>query len=242
MINAIDLAKLRNAEILQFGTDFSGLIDANDPADLNIVPQYNAFNIKLDETRGLFKLERISPITQELILLDERRDNAINGLTAVILGFIYHFNPSITQAANLLVNNLNIYGPGVGKQNLPSETTTLKAIVKDWETKPDLTAALVTLGLTSWVEELKEANQLFEQKYLERTQEYGAASPEKLKAKREELMETYYELRKFLDANSVLNNTPLYQKTISELNALIDQYNTLLNTRVKEVVVAPVAN
>ena len=62
---------------------------------------------------GLFKLERVNPITQELVLLDERRDKAINGLIAVINGFGNHFDTEISQSANLLTGSLNLYGVGV---------------------------------------------------------------------------------------------------------------------------------
>ena len=44
-------------------------------------------------------------------------------------------------------------------------------------------------------------------------------------------MIAYYELRKFIDANFVLHPSEAYQKLINGLNALIEQYNTILNTR-----------
>ena len=239
MINAIDLAKLRNSEFLQFGTTFSGLVVANNPVALNVEPQHLAFKLKLDETSGLFKLERVSPITEELVLLDERRDKADNGLTTVIEGYCSHFDAATAQAANLLTTNLNLYGTGVARLNTQAETSTIKGIVNDWETKPELTGAIAKLGLTAWVTELKTANLLYEQKYLERTQEYGAANPDTLKSKREEMMTAYYELRKFLDAYSIIQPGAAYEKTINEINALIDQYNTLLNSRATEPEVEP---
>ena len=234
MIDSIDLAKLRNSEFLQFGTTFSGLVIANNPVALNVEPQHLAFKLKLDETSGLFKLERVSPITEELVLLDERRDKADNGLTTVIEGYCSHFDAATAQAANLLTTNLNLYGTGVARLNTQAETSTIKGIVNDWETKPELTGAIAKLGLTAWVTELKAANLLYEQKYLERTQEYGAANPDTLKSKREETMSAYYELRKFLDANFVLHHSVAYEKLINELNALIAQYITLLNSRPAE--------
>ena len=231
MIDSIDLSKLRNAEFLQFGATFSGLVVANDPVALNVEPQQLAFKLILDEMSRLFKLERVSPITQELVLLDERRDRAINGLTTVIEGYCTHFEAATSKAANLLKANLSLYGVGVARLNTQAESATINAIVEDWDTKPELSAAIVKLGLGNWVDELVIANQLFGQKYIERTQEYGAANPDTLKAKREETMNAYYELRKFIDANSVLHPCEACEKLINELNALIDQYNTLLNTR-----------
>ena len=46
-------------------------------------------------------------------------------------------------------------------------------------------------------------------------------------------MTAYYELRKFLDAFSVIQASAVYEKTMNELNALIEQYNSLLNGRAK---------
>lgn len=244
MITAIDLRNLRNAEFLQFGATFSALVFANNPAVLNIVAQHTAFKSKLDEMSGLFVLQKVNPITEELILLDERRDRAMNGLTDIIKAYSVHFDAATSRAANLLAVNLNLYGVGVARMNTQAETSTINGIVHDWETKPELTTAIATLGLTGWVAELKAANQLYEEKYILRTQEYGAANPDTLKAKRDETMVAYYELRKFIEANSVVNPSAVYEKLIGELNALIDQYNELLNTRSAEPasVQAPASN
>lgn len=231
MVNTIDLAKLRNSEFLQFGDVFSKFVDSNDPVALNIAPQHLAFKLKLDETSGLFKLERSSPLTEELVLSDERRDKAINGITGVTESYCNHFVPATSLAARLLLASLNLYGIGIARLNTQAESKTINAIVKDWETKPELTAAVNMLGITDWVAELKTANQLFDQKYYERTEEYGAANPDTLKIKREETMTAYYELRKFIDANFVLHPGEAYEKLINGLNALIEQYNTIINTR-----------
>jgi tRNA A37 threonylcarbamoyladenosine modification protein TsaB len=231
MLTALNLPNLRNAEFLEFGTLFSGLVVANNPVVLNVAAQNSAFKSKLDEMAGLFKLEKVSPATQELVLLDERRDRAMNGLVALINGYCYHYDAATLQAANLLTENLNLYGVGIARLNTQAETSVLNGILNDWEGQPRLATAIATLGLSNWAAELKTANQLFEQKYLQRTQEYGAANPVTLRKKREETYITYYELRKFIEANSVINPSAAIEKLISELNALIDQYNELLGNR-----------
>jgi hypothetical protein len=230
MLNAIDLRTLRNGEFVQFGADFYGLVNANNPVDLNIETQLLAFKVELDETSALFILEKSSPLTQELILIDQRRDKSITGISAVINGYCYHFDAATANAANALAINLTLYGPGIAKLNFPTESASIDAIVNGWETKTELTAAITKLGLTTWVAELKAANLLFEQKYLQRTQEYGASNPNTMKEKREETVNAYNELRKFIDANSVLHPSAAYTKLVNELNALIDQYNTLIAT------------
>ena len=244
MIDAIDLMRLRNGEFLQFATNFSALVESNDPIALNVLKQHNNFKVAISVIEPLFKVERVNAFTQQLVLFDERRDKAITGLTTVIDGFCFHFNVLVAQAAKRLAADLQLFGTGVARQNYPAETASINGIISDWETKPELVAALDILGIEDWKDELKAANQVFDQKYLERVKEYGAANADTLKAKREETTNVYYELRKYLDANSVLHNSPDYEKTIKELNALIGQYNTLLNARLKEPVIktAPVVN
>ena len=123
--------------------------------------------------------------------------------------------------------------------NTQAETSTIDGIVNDWESKPELSAALTKLHLNDWVAELKTANQLFEKKYLQRTREYGAANPDTLKSKREEMLAAYYELRKFIEAYAAVNPSSNYEKLISELNALIEQYNELIYMRAAEPAAEP---
>jgi hypothetical protein len=231
MISAINISVLKNAVYIQFCKDFASLVEANNPTELSIKPQYDAFFGKIIELETLFKKSNASVVTSEIEALDYRRDQAINGLMSIINAFTYHFQPPIASAALVLQNNLKLYGVGIARENYQSETAILNNIINDWENKTDLATALKSLNLGAWKDELKAANQLFNEKYLVRTQEYGAASPETLKAKREETNGVYYELRKFLDAFSVIQPTPVYNKTINELNALIEQYNALLVTR-----------
>lgn len=232
MIDAIELKNLRNGEYIQFIKDACTLVIANDPVILNIVPQQAALSAKVGELETLFKTTTANPITNELVVLDAQRDQAINGLTAVVKGYTYYFEPDISNAALLLTDNLKLYGSGVAVQNLQAETATITSIVGDWESKPDLAAAVITLHLTDWLTHMKIINDKFTAKYIERTQEYGSASPENLKLKREETNQVYYELRNFLNAYSVINSgNAVYAKNTNELNALIAQYNTLLNNR-----------
>lgn len=231
MIDAIDLSRLRNAEFLQFMKDFAGLVNANNAATLNVATQYTALAAKNTELENLFKKELSSELTQEILDLDNRRDRAYNGLLFVVQGFLNHYEPNKVEAATRLKSNLDLYGSGAAKQNYQAETAILNNLVSDWEGKPALSDALNLLGLTSWKDEMKAANTLFNQKYIERTLEYSEASPETLLAKRTETAQAYYTLRQFIDAFSVTINTPSYQTVTNQVNALIAQYNTLLNNR-----------
>ena len=123
-----------------------------------------------------------------------------------------------------------IYGSGIARQNYQAETATLNNMIRDFEDQPELAAAVTAFSLQPWIDELQDANTLFNTEYLSRTQEYGDANPDTIKSKREETNVTYYALRDRIDALHTLVETPPspYITVINQLNALTDQYNVLL--------------
>lgn len=232
-MNAIDLFKLRNAEYLQYMKDFTGIINLNNPAQLAIDAKLNAFILKTDELESLYKKAMASEKTQELLAIDEKRDDAVNGIYYFLLGYSYHFDLVKKQNAQILLENIALYGSGISRLNYQAETATINNLLRDWENKPELTDAITLFDLSSWVNEMKAANEEFNTKYLSRTQEYGDASPETIKLKREEVNVAYYALRNRIDALHLLVETPPspYATVINQLNALTDQYNVLLVNR-----------
>lgn len=126
-----------------------------------------------------------------------------------------------------------LYGSGIARLNYQAETATINNILRDWENRGELVDAVAAFNISSWVNELKAANEAFNVQYLLRTQEYGDASPETIKLKREEVNTAFYALRDRIDALHLLVETPPspYASVINQLNALTDQYNVLLVNR-----------
>ncbi|MEA1849754.1 DUF6261 family protein [Chryseobacterium sp. MHB01] len=232
-MNFIDLPKLRNAEYLQYVKDFSGIIALNNPATLQIDAKLSIFNTRISELENLYKKALANEKTQELLQLDERRDNAVIGINYYLLSQSYHFESARKENAQLLLDSISLYGSGIARLNYQAETATLNNLIRDWENKPELADAISYFQLSGWVAELKNANELFNTKYLSRTQEYGDANPETIKSKREEVNAAYYALRDRIDALHLLVETPPspYTTVINQLNALTDQYNVLLVNR-----------
>ena len=232
MIASINFPALRNAEFLQFSKDALSIVQRADPAALSVTTWYAAFKTVTDAIESLFKTDQGNPITDELQAIDVRRDNAINGITAVADGYSYHFAPTTAAAAKTLTDNLSVFGTGIARENLQSETAVINSIINDWKTKPELIAAIAVLGLDSWVSELDTANNLFSTRYLDRKQQLGAVSPDTIKAKRLEAAAAWYKLRDKLNAFYEINEgAEPWAKTVNSLNALIEQYNALINGR-----------
>jgi hypothetical protein len=234
MITAIDLTKLRNAEYLQLMIDVLKLVFQNNPTALKVIDDYNALQATTTAIEAIFKTEQSSPLTPIIEALDIRRDNAIMGIFKLIEANTFHFTPDVKDAANVLAKYVGIYGvaSAVAGLNLQSETATVTSIVTDMETRADLVAAVATLGLAPWVAELKTANQLLGDKYIERTKELAGASTDNIKQKRLACNIAYYSLRDMLQSyNTITKRAAPYPKTISEINALIDQYNIIITKR-----------
>lgn len=236
-MNSINLANLRNAEYLQYMKNYLAIVLRNNPTVLKVLAKYDDLIGKSTEMDELFKKILANEKTAEILALDERRDDAINGIYYVAQGYDYHYQSPLKTAGKLIKDSFSVYGGGIAKLNYQAETATITSLVMDWENKAPLVAAFNTLNLTAWKNELKAANIAFNEKFLDRTQEYGNATPENLKSKREETNQVYYALRDRIDALHLLEETTPspYATVINQLNALIDQYNSLLNNRAPEV-------
>lgn len=233
MISSIDLAKLRNAEYIQFQKDLIAIIQRNNPTALNVLTKFQTLQTRVNELDVLFMRMLANENTKTIEELDSKRDQAITGIGMLITSYTYHFNVALRTAAEKLNESLKVYGSGISALNYQAETATLTNLINDWETKPDLINAITTLNFLAWKNELKSLNAQFNTIYLNRTQEYGNASPETLKTKREQTNTDYYNLRDRINALHTLveTGTSPYQTVINQLNALVEQYNALINTR-----------
>lgn len=232
MINSIALQNLRNAEFLRFLKNTLSIYDANQLSVLRVRDQYDAVQQFVAQLDPLFKMDQGSPMTDELIALDARRDNCINGLSMYLQSLIYHFNEDTRKNANLLAANLAIYGSGIARQNYQAETEVITSIVGDWTNKPELTAASSALQLNSWLMEMRNVNNEFDSKYVARAREIGSANTDNMKSLRLQATNAYYELRDFTDSYFTINKGAApYSTVTNELNGLISEYNTLLAGR-----------
>jgi Family of unknown function (DUF6261) len=163
----------------------------------------------------LFKKSTANPITVEIEALDARRDRAISGIQMIINGFAFHYDVAVSAPAIVLQNDMKIYTGNIARENYNAETAIINNLVNDWETKPALSTALASLNLVAWKDELKTANNLFDDKYIARTQDLGTASADNLKSKRLEGNAAYYQLRNHINSHNTLASTPELVKTIN---------------------------
>lgn len=232
MINSLDLKTLRNGEYSQLMQDVITLVLQNDPAAMGVQPQFDALVAVAGEIETLFKTPLGSAITAELENFDLLRDNAIKGILSIVRGNTYSEDPVIKNHATVLDNHLALFGKDIAGDSYQSETSSIRNITEDWNTKPELTAAITALGLDRWKTWLVAANNSFAEKYLARAVELGNDTTETLKAKRQQANEAYYKLRDNIDARyTITEGAEPYKTVVASLNGLITYYNELLARR-----------
>lgn len=233
MIQSITLSNLRNSEFSQFMSNVLDLVAAGDPAVLLVANEYATLQAAASQANALFTARRGLASTASIEALDVRRDNAVVGLSACLQGFTYHYDTTTRQHAKALYDHIKAYGAGaVARENYSSETAIIKAILSEWATKVELSAAVSALGFAGWQAELSDANQAFDAQYVRRASEIASDSPDTLKAKRLDAANAYYELRDHLAAYHVIKHgAEPFGKTVRALNVVIDQYNARLAAR-----------
>jgi hypothetical protein len=228
MINAINLRTLKNSDFLQYHVDVRTIVALNLPQALKVTDQFDAYDIQIRGAEDIFKKETSSLLSKELATIDDERDGLFNGIRLMVVAGLHHPLESVQAHAFVMDAHIASYGKAIVRENYHSETIILSNMLSDWNTKPALQAAVTALNLTPWITRLEETNKAFHAKYVERTQEAGAAPTGSFKQKRDDVLAAYYDLRDNINSYFVISKGEgVHAKVTNELNALIDKYNLL---------------
>ena len=232
MIQTAYILRYRNSEFIQFQNDVINLINRQPSLKAALLTQLTNLQEPVQQMALIFKQQSGTPTTKTLEEADARRDRAIVGIRTLIKSYTYHHQEDKATAANALLRSVDKHGTRISRLNYQSQTAVLDKIVYDWENNPDLQEFVKLLELQEWADELKEANRLFNELYLKRTVEYAKRM---MAARMPELREAatlaYRTLLKHIEAHATLTPTEAYTTLLKRLNALIKQYNTLIEDR-----------
>jgi Family of unknown function (DUF6261) len=225
------LRKYLNADFIQYQKDVISIINANSPATLHLDVQVTALQTALAPLDALFVTERGSDSTDDLVLLDARRDDALVGIHTVAEGYSHHFDAGFKDAAASVLKTMDNYGTHLSKLSLTAETSVITSLVTDLQ-DTKLAPALTALNITAWVAELQAANTAFNTLYLSRNSEYAAKPQGNIPDLRKQVTASYNQLVQHLAAYATLNPEEAGYVTITnQLNSIIKKYNENVNKR-----------
>lgn len=231
MIKTVYFQMLWVSEFIQFLKNVISICKENDPAALNIDTRLSLLEESFNNLEDIFKKEQGSDLTEEIAALDERRDKALISLGLLAKGYANYFEVKISQAAEKILNIIDRYGNRIYKLNYKAETSTLRNLIDDLESDPEMKGAVDTLRLQPLIDELKTANTQFDEKYVTRVIEKAKTPEESTLELRKTAMIAYRDLVNLIDAYVEILGPDRYQKLIKELNELIGTYNETAASR-----------
>lgn len=232
LLAALSFLRLRNAEVIQFLSQLLVLLTAAD------LPALLAESIqKLQRTQAeldaLHKTDPGSLITDELVEIDEDRDDLYKGLAAHCRNLLRHNDEAVLADAKALTHVLGVYGDAdtLTEQGYAAESTDIDSVLADLA-RPELAAAVARTGATLWAEALKAANDLFKKRFLDRDEE-------KLKKefaytmirKRKESAEAYDEVLRKINALVETGSEEALRDLVGKIDTLTENYRQTVRQR-----------
>ncbi|WP_160114761.1 DUF6261 family protein [Aquimarina sp. AU474] len=195
------------------------------------MPQIITLNDRLNFIDDIYKKQIGITITSDLDLLDKRRDLAVIGMRSVVESYTYHFDPAKRAAGRVLLQSIDQYKVTIIKQNYHAKTILLRNLTEDWEKIMVLKAALITLDLKDWEQEIRVSNISFNTIYLKQNTEYTKISKTDMASLIDKAHESYISLTNHITTHATLSLSDTYNKVVKDINLLTAKYNLLVEKR-----------
>lgn len=230
MFNTLNLRGLTNPEFQQFIKLLTEKVKEAGVDVLKIKTPYDLLVAILAQLENALNQEKANEETKLIQDLDRERDDYYIGFSFLLNGFALGKDPAKRGAAQLLRLLLKSQGKNVTRQNYQAETAILNNVVSELKNDAKYVAALGTLGLQSWVNDIDTANQAFENQFKNRNTSISKNSNDvtfgELRKEAMPLVERLYSLISSRYNTAVEDNEPAdgYMALVKEINTLIDSF------------------
>jgi hypothetical protein len=212
--NIADAVTTANATTLQLKPELALMTQSNTAVD-------NAFN-------GVFA----SKYTEQLLALEDRRDNDLRGIRLAAKSATYSRDANMAKAGNIILKWLDKYGTNIEGKAYRIETTILRNICDDATKEGDFKLALTQLNLIDWVAAMNTTNNEFEKKFDERGSDVINNKSKISTSKAIVNAKVAYEgMLKAIDARNTLDTTGKYTNLIDAINKIIKDANTVVKAK-----------
>jgi hypothetical protein len=193
---------------------------------INVPELITGYESKIRQEESIYKWNRRSDYTAKKAKADNARDIVYTGITSLVRTNLKHFDPSIRDNAAHVYNLLENYGD-LTNASYDAKTAGIDSVVTKLNSA-DYLPAVQVLGLTPWLVELANRNNLFKS-YVDDTTQEQINKPEISfsQARRE----TNEALRRIINRVTSLidfNGPDTYADFVEEFNVVTNHYNTLV--------------
>ncbi|GET45741.1 DUF6261 family protein [Capnocytophaga felis] len=223
----INLGKLQNAEHLALMSDVLDLLTQANLQPLGALKE--ALAVQVAHEREAQKQIRKNQYTQELEMLDDKRDALYRGLVLRVESETYSPLEETQKAAEKVQIVVDTYG-NFTKYNYQKETADIQNFVADLRSEKFLTA-VQKIGLEQWVSWLEAANEAFRTKHNQRRDEYAEQPAYNLKAIRKEADELFCKVQQTASALAILQPDDTLKTFMSKLDASVTKWKEVIAQR-----------
>lgn len=177
-----------------------------------------------------FQKEKKHKLTADIKSLNTARVNSWKSLKKVLQSHQLLENSEEKNAATLLFNNFNFHDNLTKRVTMPQRTASINALLSDWKEQADLVAAIDTLGIQKWVNDLTDNNAKFTAKHMERTE--TRITSVDMKTKRAEMTSLLTELLEDAKAYSRVSDRPeVFLNVLEKIENRATEYKLMVKMR-----------
>jgi hypothetical protein len=196
-IKKINLQGLRNEEWYNFYNEFKRFVEEISPETLKIEKAFAVFLTLYTGVDEIIEKIRKSKYTKQISELDKERDSIFMGLIYVIKSYIHHFDSAKRNAAESLEPLISHYG-NLAVKPYNEETAGIHNFLQEF--RENYSDVIITLELTTWLDELERSNLVFEEAIIERNREGANKSELRLLDVRQEIDASYRDIVERIEA------------------------------------------
>jgi hypothetical protein len=217
-------------EIIQFSTNVTYVYNESNTEALKLKARVDALIQATSVLDEVFLTPTGTEKSGDVRQVNIDRRDAVTSLQYYLKSFTKSKDEAKRKGAESLLKNLKTNCKNFTSASYQDRTAQVNAMHKDWTTENNLKEAIILLGVTERLEELKNLNDEFDALFLSnsRTLKPNSGIPEKRAA----VLDAYRLLIRDTEAFSFVadDKTP-YQNLIKEVNNVITRYNAPVKQR-----------
>ena len=220
-ISDINIQRMNNGAHFTFVSNILARAEADTAVKEKASELVSNFKAAVTAEDEALKISQKSLLTDDIAKADNDRDALYAGYKKAVEGFLAMPVTDMAQAAKVLSQHIKDYKINTAGQ-LDKETGLLVNFITDLEGK--FSAQVITLGLTPFVTNLKEANERVRTLTLQRTNEKMGITVGALKTARTANDDAYRALVKMVNALALVFGEKDYTSFIDYVNTEITHY------------------
>lgn len=234
MINDINLGRMNNSAHFLFITDMLAQLQKDTKLAEKLAKFITALATAQKAEDDVLKLSQKSLLTDEIEAADKLRDQLYSGYKKAVSGYRDFPVADIAHAATVLWQHIKDYKIDTQAQ-LDKETGDLVNFIADLEDENKYSEDVAVVGLTTFVEQLKAANEKVRSLTAERTAERMARTVGAVKTARAASDEAYRNIVAVVNGLALYEGEADYAEFISYANTQVAHYRQqVIGTRKTE--------